>query len=188
MSVHSNSGHPIVSGRIAPVAPAMEIGVKAKQIYGFERGRHPSHPLTRRARPVRRYLSGVLAGAAIILAAGTASAGPGNAMVGKHDFGRCGVCHSIKKGVNKFGPSLHCIVGRRAAAAANYHYSKSLQKLGAKGVRWNRANLFGYLNDPRAYLEKKLGESSINNKMTMQFHGKTFRQDVIAYLAAHACD
>jgi cytochrome c len=136
----------------------------------------------------RRLLTGLVASAALILMAGTASAGPGNVQAGKHDFGRCGACHSIQRGVNRFGPSLHCIVGRRAATAPNYHYSNSLQALGAKGVRWNKANLFDYLNNPRVYLEKKLGKSSIHNKMTMKFHGKTFRRDVIAYLAAHACD
>lgn len=134
-----------------------------------------------------RWLTGIVAGAALILAAGTASAAPGNVQAGKRDFGRCAACHSLEKGVNLFGPSLHCIVGRRAGSAPNYPYSKSIRELGAKGVHWNAAHLFGYLNNPRRYLEKQLGKSSIHNKMTMKFHSSNFRNDVIAYLAANAC-
>jgi len=131
-------------------------------------------------------------GTAALLVAGPAWAAEnhapkGNAEKGKKYFAQCGACHTIKKGRNRTGPSLHCIVGRPAATAPRYSYSRSMKALGKTGLKWTEENLFEYLANPRGFLKKKLKTDSIHNKMVNRFRRKKFRRDVIAYLKAEAC-
>lgn len=130
--------------------------------------------------------------AAISLLAMAAALSPvraadGDPAKGKRNYGQCRACHSLDKGRNLAGPSLHCIVGRRAAAASGYRYSKSLKALGDKGYTWDDAGLFVYLQDPRDFLKKRLGVKRVSNRMFNRYRNETFRRDVIAYLKAEAC-
>jgi cytochrome c len=59
---------------------------------------------------------------------------------------RCGSCHTVQPNVHRMGPSLHGVVGRRAAAAQGYRYSAGLS---GWGQSWTAANLERYLADPR---------------------------------------
>jgi cytochrome c len=111
----------------------------------------------------------------------------GDAAKGKKYFVRCGGCHTLKKGRNRTGPSLHCIVGRPAGTAPRYSYSSSMKALAKTGLKWTEANLFNYLENPREFLKKKLKTDSVHNKMVNRFKRKQFRRDVIAYLKAEAC-
>lgn len=45
-------------------------------------------------------------------------------------FMQCVSCHSTKPGVNGVGPSLHGVVGRKAASLPGYAYSEALKAWG----------------------------------------------------------
>lgn len=60
-------------------------------------------------------------------------------------FAQCISCHSVKPGVNGVGPSLHGIVGRKAAAVPGYAYSDPLKNA---GLTWDDATLDKWLAAP----------------------------------------
>lgn len=57
---------------------------------------------------------------------------------GRQVFNRCVACHFIEPGKSGFGPDLHGVVGRKAAAQPNFTYSESLAR---SGLVWTEANL-----------------------------------------------
>ena len=57
---------------------------------------------------------------------------------------RCGGCHSLS--VNRFGPALGDVYGRRVATAPGFRYSAALR---ACGFRWDAAALNLWLAGPR---------------------------------------
>ncbi len=71
----------------------------------------------------------------------------GDAAAGKIVFAKCGICHSVKEGENKIGPSLHGVVGRASHSVAGFNYSEPMK---AYSVTWDEATLDHYLIDPRA--------------------------------------
>jgi cytochrome c len=60
-------------------------------------------------------------------------------------FAQCISCHSVKPGVNGVGPSLHGVVGRKAASLPGYAYSDPLM---ATGLTWDEATLDKWLAGP----------------------------------------
>jgi cytochrome c2 len=110
--------------------------------------------------------------AAVVLAPPVArAADPG---AGKDVFRqRCAICHSDATGVNKIGPSLFGVVGRKAGSIPGYHYSDANEK---SDLTWDVATLDRYLQHPR----------DVVPGTKMSFPGlpdATARADVIAYLA-----
>ena len=102
----------------------------------------------------------------------------GDAAAGQKVFNQCKACHDIEKGVNKVGPTLKGVVGRKAASVADYKYSPAMVKKGEEGVVWDEATLTAYLPNPKAYVPGT----------KMAFGGLKKPDDVanvIAYLAAH---
>jgi cytochrome c len=94
-----------------------------------------------------RYLpAAVLAAALLFLQAGTAVADEGDPAKGKQVFAKCQVCHSIEAGVNKLGPSLHGVFGRKAGTLAGYNYTDAMKN---SGFTWDDASLNNYLTNPR---------------------------------------
>lgn len=65
---------------------------------------------------------------------------------GRAAFGPCRACHAIEKGVNRLGPSMFGIVGRRVASEPSYDFSPAMK---AHGGVWTRERLDAYLADPR---------------------------------------
>ncbi len=59
----------------------------------------------------------------------------------------CRTCHSLKPGDNRLGPSLHRIVGAKAAQSPGYAYSQSLRQ---SGVTWDEATLERWIENPDA--------------------------------------
>jgi cytochrome c len=59
----------------------------------------------------------------------------------------CRTCHSLKAGDNRLGPSLHGVVGAKAAQSPGYAYSQSLRQ---SGVTWNEATLERWIANPEA--------------------------------------
>jgi cytochrome c len=105
----------------------------------------------------------------------------GNAMSGDPDHGetifkKCAVCHSIKAGENRVGPSLHGVVGRQAGTAPNYSYSKANKE---SGITWSQQEIFVYLKNPQAKVP--------GTKMTFPgLPAPQDRADVIAYLTKNS--
>ena len=102
----------------------------------------------------------------------------GDAAAGQKVFNQCKACHDIEKGVNKVGPTLKGVVGRKAASVADYKYSPAMVKKGEEGVVWDEATLTAYLPNPKAYVPGT----------KMAFGGLKKPEDVanvIAYLKAN---
>lgn len=102
----------------------------------------------------------------------------GDAAAGQKVFNQCKACHDIEKGVNKVGPTLKGVVGRKAASVEGYKYSEAMTKKGAEGVVWDEATLTEYLPNPKAYVPGT----------KMAFGGLKKPEDVanvIAYLKAN---
>jgi cytochrome c2 len=82
---------------------------------------------------------------------------------------RCAACHGLD--VNKTGPMLGGVFGRRAASVVGYNYSSALREV---DVRWTGDNLERWLTDPRKF---KPG-----TRMPVRVIEPTARRDLIAYL------
>ena len=123
------------------------------------------HPITRAA-----VLATLLA--APFIAPTAAWAVDGDPAAGKTAFNKCAACHAIQPGVNKIVPSLHGIVGRKAASVQGFSYSPAMQK---HDVVWNEEELDKYLADPRGVVQ--------GTKMIFPgLKNETERHNVIAYL------
>ena len=97
----------------------------------------------------------------------------GDAAKGEATFAACKVCHAVEAGVNKIGPSLHAIVGRKAGEVANYTYSAANKN---SGITWSPEKMFQYLEAPQKVVP--------GTKMTYPgMPDPQKRADVIAYLA-----
>jgi len=101
---------------------------------------------------------------------------------GKSQFGQCRACHSLDKGKNGVGPSLHGMFGRTAGTVEKYTYSSDMKAAGEKGLKWDEASVMEYLADPGAFLKKYLSKESVSNKMPNKFPDETLRKNIIAYL------
>jgi cytochrome c len=72
-------------------------------------------------------------------------------------YGRyCQNCHSMEKGANRLGPSLHQIIGRTAGTEPNYKYSKVLKEA---GFVWDELALDRYMGNPRDFLPGSIKET-----------------------------
>ena len=102
----------------------------------------------------------------------------GDAEKGAKVFVKCKACHENEKGVNKVGPTLKGIVGRKAATVEGFKYSDAMLAKGAEGIVWDEATLATYLPDPKAFVPK--------TKMTFAGLKKPEEvADIIAFLKAH---
>ena len=100
----------------------------------------------------------------------------GDATKGKVDFLTCTTCHAIDAGVNKIGPSLHGVVGRKAGIIPNFTYSAANKN---SGITWTEEKLFQYLEKPQRVVP--------GTKMTFAgWSDPQKRADVIAYLKTNS--
>ena len=80
--------------------------------------------------------------------------------------------------MNKVGPTLKGLVGRKAASVEGYKYSAAMIAKGAEGVVWDEATLTAYLPDPKGFVPKtKMAFAGLKKPEEVA--------DVIAYLKAH---
>ena len=97
----------------------------------------------------------------------------GDAAKGEKTFAACAICHTVQAGVNKIGPSLHAVVGRKAGEIAGYTYSTANKN---SGITWTPEKLFQYLEKPQRIVP--------GTKMTYPgLPDAQSRADVIAYLS-----
>jgi cytochrome c len=116
---------------------------------------------------MRRWSSAVLAviaGAAALFAFSTPEER------GKDLFERrCSGCHA--RDLNKEGPRLRGVFGRKAGSVADFEYSEAVKK---KAVRWDEASLDQWLTDPDAMAP--------GTDMAFRLKDADERRAVIAYL------
>ena len=76
----------------------------------------------------------------------------GNADNGSQLFDRqCKACHQIGDGaINRVGPQLNGIFGRRAGGLEGFKYSKSIARMGSDGLTWTLETLDAYIDNPKA--------------------------------------
>lgn len=114
----------------------------------------------------------------VLVLASVPALADGDAVKGKAVFNKCKACHENEKGVNKVGPTLKGVVGRKTASVPDYKYSEAMLAKGAEGTVWDEATLAIYLPDPKAFVPK--------TKMTFAGLKKPEEvADVIAYLKAN---
>jgi cytochrome c len=100
----------------------------------------------------------------------------GDAAAGEKIFGQCKTCHVAEAGVNRVGPSLWGVVGRKAGSIEGFKYSKANLN---SGLVWTEEQLFTYLEAPQRTVPGTI----------MAFAGlkkPQDRADVIAYLKTRA--
>ena len=96
----------------------------------------------------------------------------GNAVAGAKVFNQCKTCHVVATGVNRVGPSLHGVIGRKSGTVPAYKYSAANLKSGAV---WTEAVLFKYLEAPMKFMPgTKMAFAGLKKPQD--------RADVIAYL------
>jgi cytochrome c len=116
----------------------------------------------------------------VLLAAASASPAlaEGNAENGAKVYLKCKACHDIDKGVNKVGPTLKGIVGRKVASVEGFTYSEGMAAKGAEGAVWDEATLAAYLPDPRAWSKgTKMAFGGLKKPSDVE--------DIVAYLKAN---
>jgi cytochrome c len=91
-------------------------------------------------------LFGLLAVAALALAAGNKAMAQDAEAGGKVFKQQCMACHSPLVGKNLIGPSLFGVVDRPAGSIPNFHYSAANK---GSGITWNTATLDRYLKAPK---------------------------------------
>lgn len=97
----------------------------------------------------------------------------GDPKSGETVFIQCKTCHETKEGVNKIGPSLHKVVGRKASTVPGYQYSPANHN---SGITWTQEKLFQYLENPQRVVPgTKMAFAGIPDPQK--------RADLIAYLA-----
>jgi cytochrome c len=116
---------------------------------------------------ISRILTVVLASGVILLAFSPAAKDEER---GKDLFARrCSGCHAPD--IDKEGPRLRGVFGRKAAGVANFGYSDALKKA---GIRWDDASLDKWLADPDAMVP--------DTDMAFHLADGEERKAVIAYL------
>ena len=98
----------------------------------------------------------------------------GDTARGKRVFAQCLTCHVKDEGVNRTGPSLHAIIGRKAGTVPNFRYSEANKN---SGIIWTEQEMFSYLENPRAKIPGTI-MAYVGLRNPQQ------RADVIAYLKA----
>lgn len=91
---------------------------------------------------------------------------------GEAVYKQCAVCHSLKQGVTLAGPSLHELVGRKAASVDTFTYSDAMY---SADFVWDDDHLAKWVADPRAMIPgTKMQTPGIKDPLQIA--------DLIAYL------
>ena len=94
---------------------------------------------TRRLSKTRTALVNLLSAVAIITLGSSAGLAAGDHAAGQQFFAtHCTPCHTTEAGVNKVGPSLAGVVGRKSGSAPGYNYSAALK---AANITWDDKTL-----------------------------------------------
>jgi cytochrome c len=109
--------------------------------------------------------------AALALGSSTCLAAP-DATAGQQVFASlCSGCHATEPNVNKIGPSLAGVLGRKSGSETGFNYSSALK---AAAITWDEKTLDEFIQNPNADVH--------GTKMFVSVPGNDDRQNVIAYL------
>lgn len=91
---------------------------------------------------------------ALLVVCATPAFADGDAEAGKRVFNRCMACHDGKRDVNKVGPHLVGVVGRKAGGLESFmgKYSEAMVAAGNGGLVWDEANLAAYIKAPKEFI------------------------------------
>ena len=99
-----------------------------------------------------------------------------DAAAGEKVFALCRSCHVLEEGVNRVGPSLYKVVGRKSGSVAGFSYSDANKN---SGVTWTTDVLFKYLEDPKGFMPgTKMAFPGVKDAQK--------RADLVAYLEAQS--
>src|ERR1700704_6244738 len=115
--------------------------------------------------------SSLCAMAALVLGSSTGLAAGGPAAGQQLCASHCGICHATEPGVNKIGPSLAGVFGRKSGTEAGFDYSPALK---TAAITWDEKTLDQFIQNPGADVH--------GTKMFVSVPGNDDRQNVIAYL------
>jgi cytochrome c len=116
------------------------------------------------------FLTGASAISALVLGA-SPSLAAGDPAAGQRVFAQCAGCHATAPGVNKIGPSLAGVVGRRSGTEPGYEYSPAMKNA---NITWDDSTLDKFLASPAGLVH--------GTKMFISVPSSADRQNVIAYL------
>jgi cytochrome c2 len=109
-----------------------------------------------------------------VAAAEPAPAAPELIAAGETIFKKCKACHQVGDGAkHRVGPQLNNVLGRAAASAEGFKYSKALEASGADGLIWSTETLSAFLEAPKKYIPKT----------KMSFKGLESGEDRVALIA-----
>ena len=61
----------------------------------------------------------------------------------------CKQCHSFESGVNRIGPTLHGVIGRKAGGVESFSYSEAMTNA---DVTWNNETIREFIATPDEYI------------------------------------
>ncbi|WP_420004771.1 c-type cytochrome [Arenibacterium sp. LLYu02] len=112
----------------------------------------------------------------------------GDAAAGEKAFGKCKSCHQVESDAGetiakggKTGPNLWGVAGRTAGTVEGFKYGDDIVAAGAAGLVWDEASFAAYVQDPKAFLQDKLGDTGAKSKMSFKL--KSGGEDIFAYLS-----
>jgi cytochrome c len=108
--------------------------------------------------------------ATLVLGSGPSLAA-GDPAAGQRIFAQCAGCHATAPGVNRIGPSLAGVVGRKSGTEVGYNYSPAMKNA---NITWDDSALDKFLAGPAAFVH--------GTKMFISVASSADRQNVIAYL------
>ena len=88
----------------------------------------------------------LLSSAIVLLSMHGVAHAQGDPKRGEKLFEDCRACHSVERGVNGVGPTLHGVFGRRAAARDDFRYSPALKR---SGITWTPQTMDAFVTDPQ---------------------------------------
>ena len=127
----------------------------------------------------------MLVGAALMaaLSPGASGALAADAAAGKEVFKECMACHTVEQGKNRVGPSLHGVVGRKAASVDNFKYSKPMQEKAESGLTWTPDTLKQYLQAPKEVVPgTTMAYAGLRNSAKFKANPDVAAENLIAYL------
>ena len=127
---------------------------------------------TLRLSKTRALLINSLSAIATLSLGSSAGVAAGDRAAGQQFFAtHCSPCHATEPGVNKIGPSVAGVVGRKSGSKPGYNYSPALK---AANITWDEKTLDQWLQNP-------IGDVH-GSKMFITVPNAEDRQNVITYL------